>query len=147
MNRMIGLFLLLFLNTTSASEDKIGDKQIHGTWTVVSFEDSGREEKEKKGATCMITKDTITISTGDRKESIKYSVDPSKNPKWITFTNERDNTMPGIYELKGDTLRICFNEGEDRATKFVSERGSANEVLIVLRRKNKASEKKEADEE
>jgi len=143
MNRMIGLILptLLFLNGTSLGQDKKGDKQIQGTWTVVSVLDSGRDEKEKKDLTCVITKDTITMSQRDRNtESLKYTVDPSKNPKWFTFTTKRDKTLPGIYELMGDTLRICFNEGQDRATKFVSERGSANEVLIVLRRKKKAKE-------
>jgi HEAT repeat protein len=36
--RIIGLILptLLFLNTTSVGQDKKGDTQIHGTWTVVS---------------------------------------------------------------------------------------------------------------
>ena len=141
MNRMIGLILLalLFLNTTSASDDKKGDKQINGTWTAVSVKDSGgREEIGEKPVTFTITKDTLTISKEDRKlESIKYKLDPSKNPKWITFTAKRDKTLRGIYELKGDTLRICFNDNDDgeRATMFVSERGSANRVLIVMRRK------------
>ena len=141
MNAMTGLILssLLFLNTTTEDQDKKGDTKIHGTWTVESFKDSGREEN-KKGTTCTITKDTITFSREGKKIiSIKYTVDTSKNPRWMTLktkSNKRDTTLPGIYELKGDTLRICYNEGEDRATKFVSERGSsANERLIVMQRK------------
>ena len=50
--------------------------------------------------------------------------------------------MLGIYELKGDNLKICFNKTQDRAggaraTDFVSsgEADSRNGFLIVLKRR------------
>jgi uncharacterized protein (TIGR03067 family) len=73
---------------------------------------------------------------GDRVEAEgTYELDPSKTPKWIDITG-KDRKVLGIYRLDGDKLTICLNEHADgdRPTRFASEPGSRNDLLMVLRR-------------
>jgi uncharacterized protein (TIGR03067 family) len=48
---------------------------------------------------------------------------------------EQGKTKKGIYDLQGDTLRICFaGQSQERPTKFDSQPNSANDVITVLKR-------------
>ena len=45
--------------------------------------------------------------------------------------------MPGIYEISGDTLKVCFDpEGKKRPTEFKTEAGAPT-VLVVHKRVKK----------
>lgn len=53
----------------------------------------------------------------------RYSVDPGQNPKWIDTKGTRVNGQdfpgaPGIYEVNGDQLKICFGAHNKRPEKF-----------------------------
>jgi hypothetical protein len=39
---------------------------------------------------------------------LRFRLDQSKRPKEITWTGGRPHEQPGIYELAGDSLKICF---------------------------------------
>jgi uncharacterized protein (TIGR03067 family) len=90
----------------------------------------------------VIIKDgTITMDDGKKKEKIPYKLDPSKKPKAIDLANtgiESKETTLAIYELDGDTLKICWSEKdpEHRATKFASDEDSG-QTMIVLKRAKK----------
>jgi uncharacterized protein (TIGR03067 family) len=65
-------------------------------------------------------------------------VHPSAHPKTIdvTFTEgpEKGKSSYGIYELEGDTYRVCIGlTGKPRPTDFASTPGSGH-VLEVLKR-------------
>jgi uncharacterized protein (TIGR03067 family) len=51
-------------------------------------------------------------------------LDPTKKPKQIDLTTEqkgafKGHTLPGIYELKDDTVVLCLEANKtDRPTKF-----------------------------
>ena len=67
-----------------------------------------------------------------------FVVDPSQKPKSMDFTLEKDKTKRttgAIYELQGDTLKICYFEGgKGRPKEFVSDEKT---VLGVLKREKK----------
>jgi uncharacterized protein (TIGR03067 family) len=78
---------------------------------------------------------------GDRSpETAEFKLDSSKSPKTIDITvNKGDKTdkPKGIYEIDGDTLKICFSEpNEDRPTKFESPAGSKVMLIVLKRVKN-----------
>jgi uncharacterized protein (TIGR03067 family) len=69
-----------------------------------------------------------------------FKIDPSKKPKQIDITfhvkiNKRDLTLLGIYEIKGDTLKVCCFS-KRRPVEF-SQKDNDNVSYIVLTRAKK----------
>ena len=68
-----------------------------------------------------------------------FTIDPTRRPKAIDFTQAtegptRGRTVPGIYEVAGDRLRVCRTTGGPvRSTAFPSRAGRG-QVLLVLER-------------
>jgi uncharacterized protein (TIGR03067 family) len=134
--------LLIVLSGVSGDEKK-DDEKIQGNWTVVSREFIGKKtpEAELKALKVTIKDGTITMDDGKKKEKIPYKLDPSKKPKAIDLANtgiESKETTLGIYELDGDTLKMCWSEKDPkhRATKFASDKDSG-QTMIVLKREKK----------
>ncbi len=117
-----------------------GDKEkIQGTWKVVSIQDGGRKHPNPQNCTVRIDKEKLTAKDGDKTLlEATYQLDSKQKPRWIDLTHG-DKKEPGIYELKGDDLKICLNEhdaerGNGRPTEFASQNNSANDLLIILKR-------------
>ena len=69
------------------------------------------------------------VFVGDKPDRGTYTLDAATQPKSITVTGtegpNQGKTFPAIYELKGDTLRICYDlSGAQRATKFKALAGT-----------------------
>jgi uncharacterized protein (TIGR03067 family) len=118
-----------------APEEKPDAEKLAGKWTVVSVTDGGKEKPTEDGV-LTFGKDKATYKTTNRTADLTFKLDPSKKPKWIDLTNEEGETSLGIYELDGDTLTICIKDEGDgkRPDKFVSEAGTPNDLLFVLKR-------------
>jgi uncharacterized protein (TIGR03067 family) len=138
------LYALLVVAVSFPSEDKAKDEyRIEGTWTVASREFIGRKtpEEELKALKVTIKDGTITIDDGKKKEKHTFKLDPSQKPKAIDLANtgiEDKETTLGIYELDGDTLKICWSEKDPdhRPTNFVGDENSG-QTLMVLKRVKK----------
>jgi RNA polymerase sigma factor (sigma-70 family) len=142
---LLGVSAVLLAQAGNQADDNPNaDRQrIQGTWKVVSVKDGGREPppKEVEGATMMIAKDTLVLNLPDGKKlEATYHIDPSRKPRWIDVTDNRSKrTMLGLYRLNQDDLTLVLDEGGERgrSTDFVSEQGSPNDLLMVLRRERK----------
>ena len=67
---------------------------------------------------------------------LRYTLDPSRTPRqmdWITEQDGRRSVSARIYELEGDTLRMCYGRGA-RPAEFKP----AEDVTIVTFRRVKA---------
>ena len=70
----------------------------------------------------------------DEKKEVRIKVDSTSVPKGVDILNDK-GTNPGISELKGKELKICFTiEGKDRPKTFKAEKGV---ILIELKREEK----------
>ena len=77
-----------------------------------------------------------------RKEYARFSfkLDPSAMPQLFDLTVaagvQKDAVMEGIYELKGDQLRICLKVlGQERPAEFTSPEGASVALLVLKREK------------
>ena len=116
-------------------------KKLQGTWTFESVEVGGKEAPaaDYKSMTVTFEGGKFTVKTGDEVIQVgTEKLDPSKSPKAIDVTmTEGPNkgaVMLGIYEIDGDTLKVCFDpQGKKRPTEFKSTPGSGDFVNVHKR--------------
>jgi len=80
---------------------------------------------------------TVKVATGDGTRTIEgtFKVDATKKPKTLdvnaTDCAGNEITLQGIYELTGDTQKICVGRsGEQRPADFTAPEGSGNTILV-----------------
>ena len=136
--------LLLAAVTTTLAENKPDDaKAIQGTWLPVKAELSGKPMPAE------FLKKIVSLKLDTGKYEVKaesldkgtYTMDAAAKPKVIDITGtEGPNVgkkIPAIYELDGDTLRICYNLGGDsHPAEFKSPAGS--KIFLVTYQRKKA---------
>jgi len=116
-------------------------RKFQGTWTFESSETGGKElpTGELKGFILTFEGDKHTLKKGDEVVQVgTQKLDPSKSPKSIDVTMtegpNKGTVMLGIYEIDGDTLKVCFDlQGKKRPTEFKSAPGSENFVNVHKR--------------
>jgi uncharacterized protein (TIGR03067 family) len=116
-------------------------KKLQGTWTFESVEVGGKEEPaaDFKGMTVTFEGNKFTVKK--RNEVIQVGtekLDPSKSPKAVDVKVaeglNKGAVMLGIYEISGDTLKVCFDPaGKKRPTEFKSTPGSPTFVNVHKR--------------
>ncbi len=110
--------------------------KIEGTWRLTRAEAGG-----KKVAAVKLGKQDIVIKGGkmqtpDQDDAVSFKLDPSQDPKAIDIYEGR-NTIPGIYALDGDELKLCYERGAKmRPTKFATQSGSRL-IVYVFKRQEK----------
>lgn len=66
------------------------------------------------------------VSGGKRTEMATFKLDATKKPKETDWTHaagpSKGKTFKGIYDLRGDELRVCLSDGDDRPAEFRSNR-------------------------
>ena len=116
---------------------------LQGGWKLVAVEEKGkpRPKKDFEDGRYVFLRAKILEMTGDNLNfEIDYEIDPTSKPKRINEYfkvrskegKESETMIRGIYELDGDTLRICTSAGQ-RPTAFDSTDG----VLMELQREKK----------
>jgi uncharacterized protein (TIGR03067 family) len=116
-------------------------KKFQGTWSFESGEAGGKElpAAELKELILIFEGNKFTVKKGDQVIQIgTEKIDPSKSPKTVDVTitegPEKGAVMLGIYEIDGDTLKVCFDsEGKKRPTEFKSAAGPAYFVNVHKR--------------
>ena len=117
-------------------------KSLQGTWVMVGLEVNGETVPEKKlaGTTLVIKKDKYTVKVKDNSHETTIEIDPTKDPKAIDMYFPNGTELPklskGVYELDGDTLKICRHQmpGEDRPTQIGSW-PNTNLFVVTWKRK------------
>ena len=120
------LFLTLSLPSLSLGADAKEDaKAINGIWLPSAAELGGEKFPDEVRKTMKLVMDdgkyTVTVGTNPDKGTVK--LDPSKKPKEMNIAGtegpNKGKTIPAIYELTDDTLRICYDlSGKARPSEF-----------------------------
>ncbi len=106
---------------------------LQGAWMVQALEIGGRQMPT--GSACIVLKgDRFTASGMGADYEGTVSIDAKKKPKALDMTfltgPEKGNKNLGIFEVDGDTWRLCLDmTGKSRPKKFASKPGVALEVL------------------
>jgi uncharacterized protein (TIGR03067 family) len=116
---------------------------LTGTWRAVSITENGKEmsDDDLKKVVLVVNGKTYRFGVGKTIVKGTHKLDPSKTPKTIDAVrssgSDKGKTIKGIYELKGDSYKVCFAApGKDRPKEFSAKEGSGHR-LIVLKRAGK----------
>ena len=125
-------------------------KMLQGAWALTELVVGGTKvpDKEIQGMKFIFEGNKLTIAppasdTGVvDKRTFTFKLDPSKKPAEVDITaldgKYKDTVSPGIYELKGDTLRWCQSDdpkAKDRPKDFASPEKSPLYLFTFKRAK------------
>jgi uncharacterized protein (TIGR03067 family) len=143
MLKLIGLSTALVVLAVEDVTKKKDEDLFQGTWVGVKLFEEGEKAPEEKAKqmSCNCEDDVLLLEIENKTERIVFKLDASKKPKQIGFQQggrDSNSFTPGIYELDGDTLKICWktSEQEGRPTDFKPD--TKNKwSMVVLKRKGK----------
>ena len=127
---MAATILALALCGASRADDTAADKEgkmLEGTWQLVEGEVGGRKfpPQVAKGIKLTLSPGKYTVTAESKDEgTVKYIPDTSPKAMEVTGTAgpNKGKTFLAIYELKGDTLIVCYDlSGKARPTEFKSK--------------------------
>ena len=134
---VLGLALALGAPGPKKSDEPAPGK-LEGDWVVEKIE-GPKEDTPPGSVTMRIADGKISIKEGKREkpDDAGYTTDPTKKPAAIDIRPERgpkEQVIQGIYEVKGDTLKLCFGrDGVDRPTEFKGD-AAKGIIFITLKR-------------
>jgi uncharacterized protein (TIGR03067 family) len=107
------------------------DKSMQGTWQMQTAELAGKEfpEEIRKNTKLVLKGDTYLVTIGKESDEGKCKVDSGKTPKELDIIGgkgpNQGKTFLCIYELKGDTLKVCYDlSGKGRPKEFKTSPGT-----------------------
>jgi len=121
--------------------DSPNSKSLEGKWAPASAQLGGQamDDAILKTISMKLENGKYEVFVGEHPDRGTYTTDTTTSPKSITVTGtegpNQGKTFPAIYELKDDTLRICYDlSGAKRPTEFKSLAGTKL-YLVTYKRK------------
>jgi uncharacterized protein (TIGR03067 family) len=120
---------------------KNGDKH-EGTWLAQAAELGGQKfpDDVRKAIKLVIKDDKYTVTVGKETDEGTVKLNAAAKPKEMDITGtkgpNKGKTFLAIYELDGDTLRVCYDlSGKNRPTEFKTKEGSPLFLVTYKREK------------
>jgi uncharacterized protein (TIGR03067 family) len=117
-------------------------KAVQGVWKPLKAELGGQPMTEDvlKTITLRLQDDRYVVSVGGQLDKGTCTIDSSTKPHSMTITGtdgpNQGKTFPAIFELEGDTLRICYDlSGKRRPAEFKSLAGTRLYLVTYHRAK------------
>jgi uncharacterized protein (TIGR03067 family) len=143
-----GILTLIVFAATGAGEDA-PKSELEGTWIGVSAVtwEGKQDDDYAKLCSWVIAGDMLTFRVTNKDKSVgeipgTIKVDAKKSPKTFDAVGKQvgkdangDFDWTGIYELDGDTLKVCYmtTKGAERPKKFEAKPA----VVLILKREKK----------
>ena len=140
---LLHLSLALAAALPAFAADSVNDaKAIQGSWKPVTAELGGQPMAEAliKSISLKLDSGKYEVFVGEHPDRGTYTLDGGSGPKRMTITGTEGpnlgKTYPAIYELKGDTLRICYDlSGAKHPTEFKTVAGTKLYLVTYKRTK------------
>jgi len=130
------------LLTACAPGDQADLNALQGNWKPVSAELAGQPMADTvlNSLSLRLYRGRYEAFVGSTPDRGAYSLDPTSRPRGMTVTGtdgpNKGKTFPCIYELQGDTLRICYDlSGTKRPTDFKTLAGTKLYLATYARKK------------
>jgi len=130
-------------------------KELHakldGKWVLKSVESAmGKQDLPESVGGAVFDKEKYTFKMGPMTEKGTMTFRLGKKPREvdvkITEGNDKDKTQFGLYELDGDTFKLCVamaGEPDSSRPKEIGYKEGTQETLFVFKRAKKEESKKD----
>ena len=143
MKRILYICLTVAASLAAFAADPPDDaKAVQGSWTPTKAELGGQPMTDAilKSISLKLENGKYEVSVGGAPDRGTYTLDSTSKPKSMTITGtegpNHGKTFPAIYELKGGTLRICYDlSGAKHPTEFKSLAGTRLYLVTYNRKK------------
>lgn len=131
---MAFLAAVIVVPVTRADDTAEELKKLQGTWQVVKGFTGGREVPKEVADDSKFTfeGEVLSFESSRDKNTAKIKIELTKSPRTLDAEvidgADAGKKRLAIYELAGDTLKICWTRGENRPEKLD---GSRNDVIYV----------------
>lgn len=123
------IFALLIIGVAWSQEAGTDAKLLQGKWMPLTAEIAGAKfpEAELAKISLQLADGKYTVEVGKAIDKGTWKIDAASKPKTMDIVGtegpNKGRTMLAIYELKDDTLRICYDlEGKNRPTEFATSK-------------------------
>lgn len=117
-------------------------KLLQGAWLPSAGELSENpfDEATLKSMKLVIEGDNYTVTVGKSVDKGTTKIDPAAKPKSLDIIGtdgpNKGKTILAIYELNGDTLRVCYDlTGKARPSEFKTRKGQLLFLVTYKRAK------------
>ncbi len=116
---LVALAACLLLGADEQDLAKKELKELEGTWTMSALEVEGTKVAEERlqGSQLVIKEGKYIVITRGTTHETLITLDPTKKPKQIDMVfsegENKDKLQRGIYELDGDTFKLCRSRDPD----------------------------------
>jgi uncharacterized protein (TIGR03067 family) len=145
MRRIFCICLAAGVSLTGLGAQEPDDSRaLQGIWIPVKAELGGQPMPDAvlKSITLTLTKNEyeVVVAGEPKADQGTWTIDPAARPKGMEVRGLRGpnagKTFPAIYELKLDTLRICYDlSGAKRPTDFKTSAGTQLYLATYNRKK------------
>ncbi len=136
------LALLIPIPLSAEGSGANDNDAIQGTWLPLTAELGGKTFPDEVRKTIKLTveDDKYTVTVGQAVDQGTVKLNPAAKPKELDITGtegtNKGRTILAIYELEGNTLRICYAlSGAGRPTEFKTREGS--QLFLVTYKREK----------
>jgi uncharacterized protein (TIGR03067 family) len=130
------------LNALGAGSPDADAKAIQGAWQAVRADLAGLPMPDALTKTISLKLDhgKYAVLAGGTRDNGAYTLDATITPKSMNITGgegpNHGKTFLVIYELKDDTLRVCYDlSGATRPTEFKTTPGTRLYLVTYHRKK------------
>ena len=130
------------LNAFGAVSPDDDAKALQGNWKPAKAELAGQSMPEAVVSSISLKLDNgkYEVFVGTKPDRGTYTLDSVAKPKRMTITGtagpNNGKTFPAIYELKNDTLRVCYDlSGAEHPAEFKSTAGTQLYLVTYNRKK------------
>lgn len=139
MTRFAALALALAAAGWAGAQDDASKedlKKLQGKWETVTVVHNGEVQKPEKRSPWVFEGNKLKYPAFDTEDEIK--LDATLAPKTmdvrVVRKGQKTEELKAIYELAGDTLKICVDVGgKGRPTAFESKADSGHRLVTLKR--------------
>ena len=140
----ICIAMILIFTAAARGQDAADERKLlQGTWlpTAAEVSENPFGEATLKIMKLVVEGDKYAVTVGISVDLGTIRIDPAAKPKTMDIIGtdgpNKGKTFLAIYELNGDTLRICYNlTGKVRPTEFKTRKGEALFLATYKRAKS-----------